>query len=99
MPRCISVFLLPILAVVLPVWPYNAEWSYGPALAVAFLLAANLLVVLIEYVGRRVDGPLPEDRSVTTDRAVTPGARPAKNVEAPEINPAGSAGNPVTGLG
>jgi len=102
--RYIAFLLLPVLGAAMPVWPYNNHWSYGPALAVAFLLAVNLLVLLIEYVGRRLDGSLPEYGRMPADIAVTPnpGARHAERVEAPEIDPARGgrkAGNPVTGLG
>jgi hypothetical protein len=104
MQRYIAFLLLPVLGAAIPVWPYNNHWSYGPALAVAFLLVVNLLVVLTEIFGRRQDESLLEHRGVPADVAVSPdpGARHAERVEAPEIDPArggGKAGNPVTGLG
>lgn len=102
--RYILAFLLPILPVMAPVWPFNHDWSYGPLLAVAFLLGVNLLVLVVEFVGRRRDGSLPEYGRMAADIAMTPnpGARHAERVEAAEIYPAGNgrkAGDPVTGPG
>jgi hypothetical protein len=104
MPRYIVAFLIPILPVTVPVWTFNQNWTFGPALAVAFLLGINLLVVLTEFFGNRSDRTLLEHRGMPTDVAVppNPGARHAKRVEAPKIDPAGGGrktGGPVTGLG
>lgn len=100
----ILAFLVPILLVTVPVWPFNQDWSYGPAAAIAFLLGVNLLVLLVEFVGRRMDGSLPKYGRVAADVAVTPnpGVRHGERVEAAEIYPAGNgriAGDPVTGPG
>lgn len=40
---------LAILSVVVaPVWSYNSNWSYGPFIAVLFLLGVNLANYLCE---------------------------------------------------
>ena len=56
MQLSLCLLLVPALIAALPVWSFNRNWSYGPALAVGFLLAVNLLVVVSEYLGRRRDG-------------------------------------------
>lgn len=92
MRRVILFILLAMLAAALPLWPFNREWSYGPAIAVAFLLVVNLLGPLFEYFEGRWNKALPEHRGVAADVAVTPdpGARHAESVEASEIDPARS---------
>ena len=52
MQRGLIIILLAALGAALPVWPFNRDWSYGPAMAVAFLLLVNLLVPVCDYVGR-----------------------------------------------
>ena len=51
--RIILVILLAALISALPLWPYNNQWSYGPAIAMAFLVAANLIVMACNFSGRR----------------------------------------------
>lgn len=50
----ISVLAVALIAA-LPVWRFNSHWTYGPAIAVGFLLMVNLLVLLGEKIGRRSD--------------------------------------------
>ena len=45
------------LIAVLPVWQFNRQWTYGPAIAVGFLLTVNLLLFLGDRLGRRGDEP------------------------------------------
>jgi hypothetical protein len=40
---------------VLPVWRFNSQWGYGPAIVVGFLLMVNLVQFLGDRVGRRRD--------------------------------------------
>ena len=41
------IFALAVLLVaVAPVWSYSHDWTFGPAIAVLFLLAVNLTVYL-----------------------------------------------------
>ena len=91
MQRTVAFLLVPILVATMPIWPFNHQWGYGPAFVIAFLLAVNVLVLVIEYVGRRLDGSLPEYRRMPANIAVTPnpGARHAEGVKAAEIAPAG----------
>jgi len=90
MRRVILFILLAMLVAALPLWPYSRNWSYGPAIAVAFLIAANLLTPVFEYFECRWSGALPERRGVPTDIAVTPnpGARHAESAEGSKIDPA-----------
>jgi hypothetical protein len=37
-----------ILVAVTPVWSYNSNWSFGPFLAVLFLLGVNLVNFLLQ---------------------------------------------------
>ncbi|MES2293493.1 MAG: hypothetical protein V4527_09385 [Pseudomonadota bacterium] len=37
-----------ILVAVAPVWSYNNNWSFGPFLAVLFLLGVNLVNFLLQ---------------------------------------------------
>ena len=37
-----------ILVAVAPVWSYNSNWSFGPFLAVLFLLGVNLINYLLQ---------------------------------------------------
>jgi hypothetical protein len=92
MRRVVLFILLAMLAAVLPLWPYSRNWSFGPAIAMAFLLAVNLLDPVFEYCEGRWSGALPEHGRVPADVAVTPnpGAGHAESVEAPEIDPARS---------
>jgi len=50
MLRPIILILVATLVVVMPVWRFNNHWTYGPAIMIAFLLAVNLLVMLLEAV-------------------------------------------------
>jgi len=88
MRHIILLILLAMLVAALPLWPFNRGWGYGPAIAVAFLVAANLLAPIFEYFEGRWN--LPEHRGMSADIAVTPnpGARHAKSAEGSEIDPA-----------
>lgn len=55
MRRIVLIILSIALLAVLPLWPFNRHWTYGPAIAVAFLLIVNLLVVAGDFFGRRTD--------------------------------------------
>lgn len=55
MRRIVLIILSIALLAVLPLWPFNSHWTYGPAIAVAFLLIVNLLVVAGDFFGRRMD--------------------------------------------
>ncbi|HXS08173.1 MAG TPA: DUF3309 family protein [Rhizomicrobium sp.] len=52
MQRLVIMVLAAALVAVLPVWPFDQHWSYGPAMAVGFLLAVNLLMLASERTGR-----------------------------------------------
>ena len=52
MRRTILFILLVILVAALPLWPFNDEWTYGPAITVAFFLIANLMVPAVEFLAR-----------------------------------------------
>ncbi len=47
--RIVLFILLTALVTALPLWPFNNHWSYGPAIAVAFLLTVNLIVVACDF--------------------------------------------------
>ena len=51
--RIILVILLLALISALPLWPYNSQWSYGPAIAIAFLVTVNLIVMACNVIGGR----------------------------------------------
>jgi peptidoglycan/LPS O-acetylase OafA/YrhL len=51
--RIILVGLLLALISALPLWPYNSQWSYGPAIAMAFLVTVNLIVMACNANGGR----------------------------------------------
>ena len=55
MRRIVLIILSIALLAALPLWPFNRHWTYGPAIAVAFLLIVNLLVVAGDFFGRRTD--------------------------------------------
>jgi hypothetical protein len=55
MQRLVIVVLAAVFVAVLPVWPFDRHWSYGPAIAVGFLLAVNLLMLVSERTGRGRD--------------------------------------------
>ena len=57
MQRLIIVILAAIFVAVLPIWPFDRHWSYGPAIAVGFLLLVNLLMMAGERIGRQRDKP------------------------------------------
>src|ERR1700722_2906479 len=42
MRRFVILALSAALIAVLPVWPFTRHWTYGPAIAVSFLLAINV---------------------------------------------------------
>jgi hypothetical protein len=50
--RIVLFILLTALVTALPLWPFNNHWSYGPAIAVAFLLTVNLIVVACDFRSR-----------------------------------------------
>jgi len=54
--RLVILILALALLAVLPVWPFDDQWTYGPAIAVSFLLAVNLMVLAVERFGRGGDG-------------------------------------------
>ena len=56
MQRLVIVMLAAAFVAVLPVWPFDRQWSYGPAIAVGFLLLVNLLMLLSERIGRGPGG-------------------------------------------
>ena len=45
MQRVVILALAVTLLAVLPVWPFDRHWTYGPAIAVSFLLAVNLMML------------------------------------------------------
>ena len=51
--RIVLFILLSALVTALPLWPFNSHWSYGPAIAAAFLLAVNLIVVACDFFSHR----------------------------------------------
>jgi hypothetical protein len=53
MQRYFALALLAVLVIMLPVWSFNHHWTYGPCIAVGFLLGVNVLAMLFEFVGRR----------------------------------------------
>ncbi|MEP6829728.1 MAG: DUF3309 family protein [Rhizomicrobium sp.] len=53
--RIVLIILLLALAGALPLWPFNRNWSYGPAIAMGFLLIVNLIVMACDFHGRRRD--------------------------------------------
>lgn len=53
MQRLVVVVLAAALFVVLPVWPFDRNWTYGPAIAVGFLLAVNLMALASAQGGHR----------------------------------------------
>ena len=55
MQRLVIVVLVAAFVAVLPVWPFDRGWSYGPAIAVAFLLVVNVLMLLSGRVWRDPD--------------------------------------------
>lgn len=57
MRRLVILVLVAAFVAVLPVWPFDRGWSYGPAIAVGFLLLVNLLMLMSERVGRNTDRP------------------------------------------
>ena len=57
MQRLVILVLAAAFVAVLPVWPFDRHWSYGPAIGVGFLLLVNLLMLLSERIGRRRDEP------------------------------------------
>lgn len=54
--RIILVILLVALISALPLWPFNSHWTYGPAIAMAFLVTVNLIVMACNGIGRDRDG-------------------------------------------
>ncbi len=52
MRRFILFILLALLIAALPLWPFNREWTYGPAITAAFFLIVNLMVPVLEFLSR-----------------------------------------------
>ena len=52
MQRFVTLGLAAMLLIVMPVWPFDRQWTYGPAIAVSFLLAVNLLMLAADRLGR-----------------------------------------------
>jgi Na+/H+-translocating membrane pyrophosphatase len=48
MHRTLIFGLLASFVMVLPIWPYDLHWTYGPAIAVAFLLGVNAMVLAVD---------------------------------------------------
>ena len=57
MQRWVITVLMAIFVAVLPLWPFDRHWGYGPAITVGFLLLINLLMVLGEHIGGAPDKP------------------------------------------
>ena len=55
MQRYLALSLVAVLVIAMPVWPFNHHWTYGPSIAVGFLLGVNLLTMLVEFVGRKFE--------------------------------------------
>jgi hypothetical protein len=55
MHRFVLVVLTVALVGVLPVWRFNSQWGYGPAIVVGFLLLVNLAQFLGDRLGRSHD--------------------------------------------
>jgi hypothetical protein len=51
MQRFVIVTLAAALLAVLPVWPFDRQWSFGPAIAVSFLLVVNLIMLAADRLG------------------------------------------------
>ena len=49
MHRNFLLTLVLLLAAVAPVWGYSHDWTFGPFIAVLFLLAVNLVVYLFAH--------------------------------------------------
>ncbi|HXS05571.1 MAG TPA: DUF3309 family protein [Rhizomicrobium sp.] len=52
MQRFVILVLAAALLAVLPVWPFDRQWTYGPAIAVSFLLGVNLMMLAADRIGR-----------------------------------------------
>jgi len=50
--------LVALLVAVAPIWSYSRDWTFGPAIAVLFLLSVNLTVYLFAH-GDAADSALP----------------------------------------
>ena len=48
MYRKFLIVLALALVAALPVWDYNSNWSYGPFIAVLFLLGVNLINFVLD---------------------------------------------------
>jgi len=48
MYRNFLLLLALILVAVTPIWEYNSNWSFGPFIAVLFLLGVNLINYLLK---------------------------------------------------
>ena len=53
MQRFVIWALLAVLVGILPIWPFNQQWTFGPAVAVIFLLAVNLLTWAFDHFAER----------------------------------------------
>lgn len=49
--RIVLVILLAAMISALPLWPFNSQGSYGPAIAMAFLVTVNLIVMVCNASG------------------------------------------------
>ena len=50
--RIILVILLAAMISTLPLWPFNSQGSYGPAIAMAFLVTVNLIAMVCNFSDR-----------------------------------------------
>jgi len=55
MQRYVILTLAAAFIAVLPIWPFDHRWTFGPAIAVGFLLVVNLLMLASEFFGRESD--------------------------------------------
>jgi hypothetical protein len=54
--------LAALLVAVAPIWSYSRDWTFGPAIAVLFLLSVNLTVYLFAH-SDAADLPRPSAKS------------------------------------
>lgn len=59
MYRTFLLALAALLVAVAPVWSYSSKWTFGPFIAVLFLLGLNLFVYLFAQ-SERGEAPLPQ---------------------------------------
>ena len=51
MYRNFIIILAALLVAVAPIWNYSRDWTFGPCIAVLFLLGLNLTVYLFAHSG------------------------------------------------